>query len=57
MNDTDLHEGTQLGRKVRRKIAGKVIMNPRKAADMILRETYGPFEIIRADFFLGFFFF
>lgn len=51
MYDTDLHKGTQLGRKVRRKIAGKVIMNPRKTADMIFREAHGPFEIVRADFF------
>ncbi|MNI80892.1 hypothetical protein D3C73_1374600 [compost metagenome] len=32
-------------------------MDPRKAADVIFRETNSPFEIVRADFFLGFFFF
>ncbi|MNN18409.1 hypothetical protein D3C81_1316160 [compost metagenome] len=57
LNDIDLHEGAQLSRKVRCQIAGKVIMNPCKASDMILGETHGPFEIIRTDFLLGFFFF
>lgn len=57
MNDTDLYKSAQLGRKVRCKVAGKVIMDPGKTADMIFGEAYGPFEIVRADFFLGFFFF